>query len=243
MAQSVQDSIAAKRQALEAKEALAESRELTKMIQERIELEHAAISRELHDELGQHVTAIKSAGLAIARRAGGSDPTLEQSARLVIECADRIYEGMHRMIATLRPLALDQFGLYDALRDLVVECQLRHPEMQLSCSLPDTQVAPNEALATAVYRIVQEALTNALRHAQASHIAVSLALRKGSLELSVLDNGSGRIDQFQRKGHFGLTGMRERVQALAGNFQLLQREPSGVEILVDLPFSIQEDHA
>lgn len=243
MAQSVQDSIAAKRQALEATRALAENRELTQMIQARIELEHAAISRELHDELGQHVTAIKSAGLAIARRTGETDPSIEQSARLVIQCADLIYEGMHRMIATLRPLALDQFGLNDALRDLLVECQLQHPDLRVSFSLPDTQDVPDQALATAVYRIVQEAVTNALRHAQASRLDVSLAVRAGSLQLSVRDNGSGRIDQFQRKGHFGLPGMRERVQALSGRFQLLQCEPSGVEILVDMPFSKQQNNA
>jgi nitrate/nitrite-specific signal transduction histidine kinase len=59
----------------------------------------------------------------------------------------------------------------------------------------------------------------------------------------VRDNGSGRIDEFQRKGHFGLHGMRERVQALSGKFQLLQCEPSGVEILVDLPFSKQQNNA
>jgi two-component system, NarL family, sensor histidine kinase UhpB len=243
MAQSVQERIEAKRQAIEAREALAENRELTQMIQDRIELEHAAISRELHDELGQHVTAIKSAGLTISRRSGASDPTLEQSARLVIECADRIYEGMHRMIATLRPIALDQFGLYDALRDLVVECQLQHPGLQLRCSLPDTPTIFNAALATAVYRILQEALTNALRHAQASRIDIVFILREGSLELSVRDNGVGQVDQFRRKGHFGLTGMRERVQMLGGTFQLLQRESGGVEILVDLPISNQEHHA
>ncbi|HEY8908538.1 MAG TPA: histidine kinase, partial [Rhodoferax sp.] len=132
MAQSVQDSIEAKRQAREATQALAENRELTQMIQARIELERAAISRELHDELGQQVTAIKSVGLAIARRAADTDPTIGQSARLVMQCADQIYDGMHRLIATLRPLALDQFGLYDALRDLLADCQLQHPALRIS---------------------------------------------------------------------------------------------------------------
>jgi two-component system sensor histidine kinase UhpB len=243
MAQSVQDSIAAKRQAMEATRALADNRELTQMIQARIELEHAAISRELHDELGQHVTAIKSAGVAIARRTAETDPSIEQSARLVIQCADLIYDGMHRMIATLRPLALDQFGLNDALRDLLVECQLQHPDLRVSFSLPDGQDVLDQALATAVYRIVQEAVTNALRHAQASRLDVTVAVHSRSLQLSVRDNGSGRIDEFQRKGHFGLHGMRERVQALSGKFQLLQCEPSGVEILVDLPFSKQQNNA
>jgi two-component system sensor histidine kinase UhpB len=243
MAQSVQDSIEARRQAREATQALAENRELTQMIQARIELERAAISRELHDELGQQVTAIKSVGLAIARRAADTDPSIEQSARLVMQCADQIYDGMHRMIASLRPLALDQFGLFDALRDLLAECQLQHPELRISVTLPEAPEAPDGALATAVYRIVQEALTNALRHARAQQIEVSVALLAHTLELRVCDDGCGRIDQFLAHGHYGLSGMRERVQALHGSFQLLQQQPVGVAILVTLPFSRQEHHA
>jgi len=242
MAQSVQDSIEARRQAREAAQALAENRELTQTIQARIELERAAISRELHDELGQQVTAIKSVGLAIARRAAGIDPTTEQSARLVMQCADQIYDGMHRLIGKLRPLALDQFGLFDALRDLLSDCQLQHPELVISATLPDAQDAlhaEDDALATAVYRIVQEALTNVLRHAQATRLELGVTLAAGTLQLLLRDNGCGRIDQFQSNGHYGLTGMRERVQALGGSFTLLQCEPSGIEIRVQLPLSEQ----
>jgi two-component system sensor histidine kinase UhpB len=243
MAQSVQDSIEAKRQAREAALALAENRELTQTIQARIELERADISRELHDELGQQVTAIKSVGLAIARRAADTDPSIEQSARLVMQCADQIYDGMHRMIAKLRPLALDQFGLYDALRDLLAECQMQHPELTISATLPESQDAPDDALATAVYRIVQEALTNVLRHAQASRLEVSVTVTEDALQLEVRDNGRGQISQFQSSGHFGVSGMRERVQALNGSFNLLQREPSGIEIQVRLPFLKQQHNA
>jgi two-component system sensor histidine kinase UhpB len=243
MAQSVQDSIEAKRQAREAALALAENRELTQTIQARIELERAAISRELHDELGQQVTAIKSVGLAIARRAADTDPSIEQSARLVMQCADQIYDGMHRLIGKLRPLALDQFGLYDALRDLLSDCQLQHPELEISASLPEAQDTPDDALATAVYRIVQEALTNVLRHAKATRLEISLAVDGPTLQLLVRDNGCGQISQFQSHGHYGLSGMRERVQALDGSFALRQCAPSGIEIQVCLPFSNEQLHA
>ncbi len=247
MAESVQDSIEAKRQAREAALALAENRQLTQTIQARIELERAAISRELHDELGQQVTAIKSVGLAIARRAAGTDPSIEQSARLVMQCADQIYDGMHRMIANLRPLALDQFGLYDALRDLLAECQMQHPELVISATLPDATDSPDHtpdgALATAVYRIVQEALTNVLRHAQASRVGVNITVSADDLLLDMRDNGCGRISAFQSKGHYGLSGMRERVQALNGSFELLQCEPGGIAIQVRLPFTKQQRNA
>ena len=236
MAQSVQDSIEAKRQARESALALAENRELTQTIQTRIELERAAISRELHDELGQQVTAIKSVGLAIARRSADTDPSIEQSARLVMQCADQIYDGMHRLIAKLRPLALDQFGLYDALRDLLADCQMQHPELSISVTLPEAQDVPDDALATAIYRIVQEALTNVLRHARASRVEVGVTVLADYLQLTVCDNGCGQVSQFQSNAHFGLSGMRERVQALNGSFQLLQCVPSGIQIQVRLPF-------
>jgi two-component system sensor histidine kinase UhpB len=236
MAQSVQDSIEAKRQAKEAEQALAANRELTQKIQARIELERGAISRELHDELGQQVTAIKSVGLAIARRAADTDPTIEQSARLVMHCADQIYDGMHRMIAKLRPLALDQFGLYDALRDLLGECQLQHPELAISVTLPESLETIADLHATAVYRIVQEAVNNALRHAKANRIEVSILISAQLLLLEIRDNGCGQISQFQTNGHYGLSGMRERVQALDGRFQLVQLQPTGIGILVCLPF-------
>lgn len=243
MAQSVQDSIEAKHQARLATLALAENRELTQTIQARIELERADISRELHDELGQQVTAIKSVGLAIAQRAADTDPSIEQSARLVMQCADQIYDGMHRMIAKLRPLALDQFGLYDALRDLLADGQMQHPELAISATLPDGLDIPDDALATAVYRIVQEALTNVFRHAQASRIEVSVTVAVDELLLEVRDNGCGQVSQLQSSGHFGVSGMRERVQALNGSFNLLQLEPSGIEVQVRLPFSKQQHNA
>jgi len=243
MAQSVQDSIEAKRHAREAELALAANRELTQTIQARIELERAAISRELHDELGQQVTAIKSVGLAIARRAADTDPSIEQSARLVMQCADQIYDGMHRMIATLRPLALDQFGLYDALRDLLADCQLQHPELAIGVTLPDAQEVPDDALATAVYSIVQEAITNVLRHAKASRLDVSVLVSADALHLVVRDNGGGRVNQLQSSGHFGVSGMRERVEALNGRFTLMQHEPSGIELQVHLPFLKQQNNA
>jgi two-component system sensor histidine kinase UhpB len=242
MAKSVQDSIEARRQAEEAAQALADNRELTQAIQARIEQERAAISRELHDELGQQVTAIKSVGLAIARRAANTDPSIEQSARLVMQCADQIYDGMHRLIGKLRPLALDQFGLYDALRDLLSDCQMQHPQLQITASLPDALESPDDALSTAVYRIVQEALTNVLRHAKATRVEVIVRVDAVDLWLTVRDNGCGQLSHFQSGGHYGLPGMRERAQTLNGSFELLQCEPGGIEIQVRLPYVKQEPH-
>jgi two-component system, NarL family, sensor histidine kinase UhpB len=237
MAQSVQDSAAARRQAQEATQALAENRELTQIIQERIEQERGAIARELHDEMGQQVTAIKSMGLAIARKAAGQDAMIEQSARLVMDCADQIYDGVHRLMAKLRPLALDRFGLRDALQDLLDDRRMHHPEVALHLSTQGQLDGLDDTLTTAIYRIVQEAVNNALRHAQASRIDVQLDASAAVLQLVVTDNGRGQLAQFQSPGHYGVLGMRERAQALGGSFDLEKMEPVGVRVRVSLPMA------
>lgn len=237
MAQSVQDSVEARRQAQAATQALAQNRELTQIIQARIEQERGAIARELHDELGQQVTAIKSVGLAIARRAAGQDETIEQSARLVMDCADQIYDGVHQLISKLRPLALDRFGLRDALQDLLADWRVRHPGMVLNLTLSGPLEGLDDALATTVYRIVQEAVNNALRHAQASRIDVRVQAEDAWLQLEVADNGTGRLAAFEVPGHYGVLGMRERAQALGGRFELLQTEPAGMRVRASLPLT------
>ncbi len=235
MAQSVQDTALARRQAQEATQALAENRELTHIIQARIEQERGSIARELHDEMGQQVTAIKSVGLAIARKAAGQDAMIEQSARMVMACADQIYDGVHRLIAKLRPLALDRFGLRDALQDLLDDRRVHHPAVALQLTASGPLDNLDDALSTAVYRIVQEAVNNALRHAQASRIDVQLDASDAFLQLSVTDNGTGQMAQFQAPGHYGVLGIRERAQALGGSFELSQIEPAGVRVRVSLP--------
>ena len=241
MAQSVQGGALARQQAREATQALAENRELTQLIQARIEQERGAIARELHDELGQQVTAIKSAGLVIARKAAGPDALIEESARLVMTCADQIYDGVHRLISQLRPLALDHFGLRDALQDLLGDWRMRHPETGLTLTLNGWLDGLDDELSTAVYRIIQESVNNALRHAQASQIDVSVQTSAKSLQLEVIDNGLAQVDQFHTPGHFGVLGMRERVQALGGNFNLEQIEPSGVRVHVVLPLNGKQE--
>ena len=240
MAQSVQDSAVARRQANEATQALAENRELTQIIQTRLEQERVAIARELHDELGQQVTAIKSVGLAIARRSAGQDAMIAQSAQLVMDCADQIHEGVHQLIARLRPLALDHFGLRDALLELLGDCRLRHPGVTLNLTLDATLEGLeglDDALSTATYRIVQEALNNALRHSQATRIDVRLQRSGSTLDLEVADNGTGQLAQLQAPGHYGVLGMRERAQAFGGVFDVAQIEPTGMRVKVSLPIT------
>ena len=242
MAQSVQEGIAAREKAKEATQALAQNRELTQVIQARIEEVRGQIARELHDELGQQVTAIKSVGLAIAHRAKGVDPQIESSAQMVLQCADAIYEEVHQLVSQLRPLALDRFGLQDALQDLLEDARRRHPQVKILLHVQANLENLAGDLATATYRIMQESLTNALRHAQASLIDMQVEILDEHLHLDVRDNGVGPHPDWQASGHFGVIGMHERAQGLGGSllFELLQ--PSGVRVHAVLPLKHNRSH-
>jgi two-component system sensor histidine kinase UhpB len=237
MAQSVQDTAAARQEAQAATLALAENRELMQIIQTRIEAERGSIARELHDEMGQQVTAIKSIGLAIARKAEGHDDMIAQSAHLVMNCADKIYEGVHRLISKLRPLALDRFGLKDALQDMVDDWRLLHTDVNLHLTTSGDLEGLDEEVTTAVYRIVQEAVNNCLRHARASRIDVKVHATIDFLQLEVLDNGHGVLEKFLAPGHYGVLGIKERAQALEGVFELESVEPTGIRVGVKLPIT------
>jgi len=242
MAQSVQDGIAAQIQAQEATLALAQNRELTQVIQTRIEEVRGQIARELHDELGQQVTAIKSLGQAMVLRAKGVDAHTENAARMVIESADAIYEEVHQLVSKLRPLALDRFGLQDALQDLVEDARSRHAELHIQLQLPQDLENLESSLATATYRIVQESLSNALRHAHASEIRIHLFKQDLALHISISDNGKGPTPNWADSGQFGVIGMRERSQGLGGSFSFSSLEPSGARVLAILPLSHNQAH-
>ena len=242
MAQSVQDGIAAQTQAREATLALAQNRELTQVIQTRIEEVRGQIARELHDELGQQVTAIKSLGQAMALRAKGVDSHTENAARMVIESADAIYEEVHQLVSQLRPLALDRFGLQDALQDLVEDARSRHPDTRIDLHLQTPLEDMESSLATATYRIVQESLNNALRHAQASQITILLSALDHQLHIDVSDNGMGATPDWEDSGQFGVIGMRERAQGLGGSFRFESLQPSGVRVWAVLPLGHNPTH-
>jgi two-component system sensor histidine kinase UhpB len=236
MAQSIEDNMNARQEALEARSNLEENRELTQFIQSRIEEERRDIARELHDEMGQAVTAIKSMGLSITRRDAEHNPRSAEAAQLIVETADHLYDVMHSIIPKLRPLALDNLGLEDALDDLVAEWRRHHPHMQFELQMSDLPESPGDSFKLAAYRIVQEAVTNALKHAGAGKIMISLHGSEQFLHLAVEDDGAGLAEGWaQKRGHHGVRGMRERAQALGGELELLPREGGGTRVAARLP--------
>ena len=222
MAQAVQDKVLAERKANDAEARLEERREMASLADQRVEEERRLIAHELHDEFGQSVTAIRSLALAIATQASEKDPATGEVARLISEEAARLYDAMHGLIPRLAPLSLDTLGLAATLESLVRDWQRRHPSIALSLH-QELPIELGPSINLAIYRVIQEGLINALRHAQASHVDIAVQCDTERITVAVTDDGVGLGSSWERPGHFGLRGMAERVQKLGGTFSIGNR--------------------
>ncbi len=230
------ESLAAERQ-------LEENRQLTALIQSHIEDERRSLARELHDELGQYVTAIKTFAVAIANKTKVNSPDISSHAQTIVAAANHIYDGMHNIIRQLRPGSLDNLGLAETLKDAVNNTQSQHPELNISLDLSGKLDALGESLNINIYRIVQEAINNAIKHAEATNIAISLSTTKtGALQLMIKDNGKGMdIHDVDQTNHFGLLGMSERAQSFKGSFNIDSElnTNAGTTIYINIPQATQ----
>jgi PAS domain S-box-containing protein len=228
--------ITERKRALETERELEQNRRLTQLIQTRLEEERRSIARELHDELGQCVTAIKTVGTAIANRTEAASPEIHRSARTIVEVATHIYDVVHGIIRQLRPSALDNLGLQEALEDMVNTWRERHPEIVCELKLTGDLANLGEAINITAFRLVQECLTNVLRHADATRAEINIRRDGGMIELSVTDDGKGLAEASESEtARFGLMGLRERVQALNGEFRLESRSGEGLRVTAVIP--------
>jgi len=211
---------------------LAENRVVTRMIQAGIEDERKRLARELHDELGQSITAIRLIA-ATLERAGGKT-SAEDAAAKIDAIAASLYDNVHRIVRELRPTALEQRDLAAALHDLARGWQDHHPKIMLTTDITGDLSDLSEPLALAVFRCVQEALTNALKHSAASQIDLSVLRQDEVLEVTVSDDGPLAPDEPPGMGH-GLMGMRERITAFGGYFEAGRRQEGGFRVAIRVP--------
>jgi len=237
MAAAVEDNLNARAEAADARLRLEQSRELADVVQARIEDERAHIARELHDEMGQSLTAIRSLALSLARRAPEADATAQQTAQLIADTAAKLYAAMHDLIPRLRPLTLDNLELADAASERVAEWRRLHPDVAFSLEFGPLPNDLGESYTLATYRILQESVTNALRHADARTIAIRIGSDTHALLLDVVDDGRGLPQDWQRPGHFGVRGMRERARALGGEVDIENRSEGGTRVHARLPLT------
>ncbi len=257
----LRENIENERRAARAEQQLSDSRELTRWIEHHIEQERRMIARELHDELGQSVTAMRSMALSIAQRAKGRDAESEQAARLIADESSRLYDAMHGLIPRLTPLVLDNFGLADALADLVERTRRSQPGVEIALDVQLGEASLGGDAALALYRAAQEGVTNALRHGGATRLA--LEVRAGGLDhqgggdgagsgegggegkadagppgvhLRLRDDGRGLAPGWaDKEGHYGLRWLGERVESLHGRLRVEAASPRGVQLQVWLP--------
>jgi two-component system, NarL family, sensor histidine kinase UhpB len=241
MAMTLQNKVQAERQAREAEARLEERTEFSKLIEQRIEEERRMIARELHDEFAQSVTAIRSLAVAIGSHVPDVNSPVHNAAQVISSEAARLYDSMHGLIPRLAPLALDTLGLSETLQGLVDEWQRRHPTLKLTLrqNLPNTL---GQSVALTLYRIVQEALINALRHARPTKIDVEIACDAHRVVVKVIDNGVGLPPDWMRPGRFGLRGLRERAEHVHGTLTVSNRdsigEGHGVEVRAEIPLEV-----
>jgi two-component system sensor histidine kinase UhpB len=233
MAGAIEDNLSARAEATDAQRRLEQSRELAEVVQSRIEDERAHIARELHDETGQSLTAIRSLALSLARRDG--DTTTRETSALIADTAAKLYAAMHALIPRLRPITLDNLDLAEAARERIGEWRHAHPEIAFSLDVGMLPAELGESYSLAAYRILQEAVTNSLRHASANRIAIRIDSDERALVLDVADDGRGLAQDWQRRGHFGVRGMQERARALGGEVTIENRDEGGTRVHASLP--------
>jgi two-component system sensor histidine kinase UhpB len=189
------------------------------------EEERRLIARELHDEIGQHVTAIEMATISLE----SSAPTTR-----IRESVSEIHQLSRRMLRRLRPASLDTLGLAGGLQALLAQWRANQPQLSLIDEIDPACDRIDAYTATHIYRIVQEALSNALRHAQADQIQLQLLIANDEIRLRIADDGHGFDPQTQTAG-LGLMGVRERVKALGGELDLVTGRYAGCRLHVRLP--------
>jgi PAS domain S-box-containing protein len=212
-----------------------ELRELSARVLEAREEEKAHIARELHDELGQLLTALKM-DLGWLRERLPADPELAARAAEMGALLDRTVGSTRRISADLRPLMLDDLGLADAAAWLVEDFAKRSG---VACRIDvseDVQEGVSKAVATAVYRAVQESLTNIARHSGAKNAWVVLGATDGVVHVEIEDDGRGIASEDLAKSRsLGLKGMRERIAFLGGSLDIGRAPRGGTRLKLTVP--------
>lgn len=209
--------------------------ELSAHLQTVREEERTRIARELHDELGQMLTALKMDVARVRGQIPEGDAALANKTRAMTELIDATLDAVRSIAADLRPVMLDDLGLKAAVEWLLEGFAKRYGVgFKLEAALDDYPL--DDPRATAAFRIVQECLTNVARHAQAAHVAVALSYRDGGLSLSVKDDGKG-LEQGgdRRQKRYGLVGIRERAAHFGGDVNIVSTQNQGTSIEVSLP--------
>ena len=215
---------------LQVKKRTTELRRLSSSILADQEKERAAIARELHDELGQVLTALRLETVWLGDRIRPLDTKAAERAAMMTSLIDDTIDGVRGIALRLRPGILDDLGLVEALEWYAADFE-RRTGIACTCKVIGDIPEIKEALATTAYRISQEALTNVARHSQADQVTVSLLLDGAQFCLVVEDDGCGfEPEKADGSGGLGIAGMRERATLIGGVFVIVSAPGQGTQI-------------
>ncbi|GGI54088.1 PAS domain-containing sensor histidine kinase [Oxalicibacterium solurbis] len=223
-------------------ESRSQLRELSAYLQSVREEERTRISRELHDELGQSLTAIRIGLGVLETQYGLQNASAAQAAewaknlQQLKHIADSTVESVQRIAADLRPLILDELGLASAL-DWLLESFSERSGIAFNLVVQPKLPAFDRDVSTAIFRILQEALTNVIRHSHATAVVVELQEDGNAITLRIADNGCGIDSVESHENSIGLLGMRERAFMLGGRLKIQSRPGSGMRIDVQIPLA------
>ena len=209
-------------------------REMSARMQKDIEEERKRISQALHDEMGQNLAALQLDADWLRRRC--------QELPVVVDTVDRMQKSidesataMRRIIADMRPRVLDDLGVDVAIKGLVKDISSRWG-IDVCFESEGTLDTMDDSIKTALYRMLQECLTNVVRHAQATKVAVDLIAGERDVVMTVMDNGRGLLPDAQSKpGSFGLFGLGERASQLGGSLAVESAPQKGTRVVVRIP--------
>lgn len=206
------------------------------------ESERKALARELHDELGQYLHAIKTDAVAIQTKSETA-ATSKRAACVVAHC-DHLQEVLRSLIGQLRPVGLDVLGLRAALEYLTERAQMRIPERKLSVQIEGDLDSLDESTSLTVYRLIQEGLTNVARHSGAQRVVIQLVhdVAENMLLVRFSDDGRG-ADPAAKPAGLGIVGMRERVEMLGGELRVVTAPGAGFSIAARIPFRRRDANA
>ncbi|MBY0575105.1 MAG: PAS domain S-box protein [Gallionellaceae bacterium] len=218
-------------------------RELASHLQSVREEERTRLARELHDELGQMLTGVKLDAKWLAAHLPDQQPDMSDKIADMSKLIDETLDAMRRVAADLRPVMLDDLGLAAAIEWLTEEFTKRtgiaiRLEMDVEPDSLDDGCDLDADVATAVFRIMQECLTNIARHAEAEHVLISLGCDDNKLMLLVTDDGKGMpAADGSRCNSYGITGMRERAHSLGGKLDMLSIPEGGTAVVATIPIN------
>ena len=212
-------------------------RQLTVQMNTRHEAEYSLLSRELHDEFGQLLTSLKMDLSWLSIRLGEDKQELRQKVALSMALVDASVESVHRIAARLRPRILDDLGLVSAIDWLVQDCR-EHTGINAEFVANAEVSSLDLERSTAVFRIVQESLSNIVRHSEAKCVVISLDCEDGWLRLEIRDDGKGLLEEkLTNHESIGLLGMRERALAAGGELELSSVVGKGTMVVLRLPLA------